>query len=374
MDRFFYDIVQTIREPLIVLGQDLRVLQANESFYRLFRLSPANVEGQNFFSVEEQWDSPALRVLISEVMTLNRAFDDFDLTLLSADAGPRHFLLNARQIVGNGGSPLVLLAIEDVSLRRSFESERQQLLSRLQAANRELQEFAQVASHDLQEPLRKIQAFGDRLRIDAWEVISPESRSYLDRMLSASVRMQSLINDLLTFARLDSREPKFSPVDLQDIVFEAIEDLEGSIDRSSDSIEIPSRLHVIHADASQMRQLFQNLIGNALKYRKPGAPARISITSKTVSGLKSCPKGPCVQMCIADNGIGFDEKYLDRIFNMFQRLHGRHEYEGTGVGLAVCRKIADRHGGFITATSTPGVGATFIVTLPINHPSTHQRA
>jgi PAS domain S-box-containing protein len=313
MDQFFHDIVQSVREPLVVLGADLRVLSANASFYRLFRLPPAEVEGRDFFSVDRRWDIPALRMLISEVLTLNRQFEDFEVILVT-EAGTRSFLLNARQIARESNRALVLLAIEDVTPRLAFERERQQLLNRLQATNRELQEFAQVASHDLQEPLRKIQAFGDRLRTDTCDVISPEARGYLDRMLAASVRMQTLINDLLILSRLDTRTPDFTSVDLHSIATDVIADLEARIQQSGASIQLPARLPVIQADPLQMRQLLQNLIGNALKYRRPDTLTRICITSRTLPDTGSSNGGARLELRVEDNGIGFDEKYLDRIF------------------------------------------------------------
>jgi PAS domain S-box-containing protein len=238
---------------------------------------------------------------------------------------------------------------------------------RLAASNRELQDFASVASHDLQEPLRKIQAFGDRLATRSAGALGPEGADYLNRMKNAAGRMQTLISDLLQFSRVTTKAQPFSPVNLADIAREVMADLESALEKNGGEVEF-GNLPSIDADPVQMRQLFQNLIGNALKFRKPDVKSVVCIGAQIIlqpvdgaSPLETC------QLMISDNGIGFDEKYLDRIFNVFQRLHGRTEYEGTGIGLAVCRKIVERHGGSITARSAPGSGSTFIVNLPVHH-------
>ena len=228
----------------------------------------------------------------------------------------------------------------------------------LQRSNRELQDFAYVASHDLQEPLRKIQAFGDRLKKKFVEVLGDDGRDYLERMQNAAGRMQTLINDLLAFSRITTKAQPFVPVSLRQVAQEVLSDLEVRIEQTGARVEV-GELTTIDADPLQMRQLLQNLIGNALKFRREYA--------KPVIALKTHANGDgCCRLTVEDNGIGFDMKYLDRIFGMFQRLHGRDQYEGTGVGLAICRKIAERHGGQITAQSSPGQGATFIVTLPVH--------
>lgn len=231
--------------------------------------------------------------------------------------------------------------------------------TRLEQSNRDLQEFAYVASHDLQEPLRKVLAFGDRLANKYGDVLDETGLDYLKRMQGASQRMQTLLNDLLSFSRVSTRAQPFTEVDLNTLAGEVLSDLENQIERSQGRVEI-GELPTIEADPTQMHQLLQNLIGNALKYHKDNI-------SPTVQVLAQIKGGEC-QISVKDNGIGFDIQYLDRIFKPFQRLHNREEYEGSGMGLAICRRIVERHGGKITAASTPGEGSTFIVTLPI-HPS-----
>ena len=238
----------------------------------------------------------------------------------------------------------------------------------LERSNRELQDFAFVASHDLQEPLRKIQAFGDRLRSVQALKFDDQGRDYLDRMSKAAGRMHTLINDLLSYSRVTTKAQPFRLTDLQTIASEVLGDLEARIEETGGEVVIGD-LPTIDADELQMRQLFQNLIANALKFRKPDTPPRVEITSdltEGISGESEAIRNGAVRIIVKDNGIGFDEKYLDRIFTPFQRLHGRGEYEGTGIGLAVCRKIVERHGGQLTGTSSVGEGSIFIATLPIS--------
>jgi light-regulated signal transduction histidine kinase (bacteriophytochrome) len=229
----------------------------------------------------------------------------------------------------------------------------------LELSNGVLQDFASVAAHDLQEPLRKIRAFGDRLKVSHQTALDTQGQDYLNRMLNAAGRMQTLIQDLLSFSRLASQGRPFVPVNLASVTREVLSDLEERISETGARIEI-GELPVIQADPVQIRQLLQNLIGNSLKFHKKGVYPIVRVYATSVRDSMGDANHT---LFVEDNGIGFDEKYLDRIFTVFQRLHGRTEYEGTGVGLAICRKIAQLHGGDITARSTVNLGSTFIVTL-----------
>ncbi len=237
------------------------------------------------------------------------------------------------------------------------------LNTELQRSNQELQDFAYVSSHDLQEPLRKIQAFGNLLEEEFGRELG-EGKLYLDRMRNAASRMQILIDDLLTFSRVTTKALPFAPIDLTGIAQEVVSDLEARIRETHGSVEI-AELPTIEADPLQMRQMLQNLIGNALKFHQPDQPPVVTVSAKYSTDSQTAES--LWQLYVTDNGIGFDEKYLDRIFTVFQRLHGRSKYEGTGIGLAVVRKIVARHGGSVTAKSAPGQGSTFIVTLPVHH-------
>ncbi len=233
----------------------------------------------------------------------------------------------------------------------------------LEHSNQELQDFAYVASHDLQEPLRKIQAFGNLLEEEYGEVLG-EGRDYLERMRSAAARMSALIEDILSFSRVTTKAREFTKVDLNEVIAGVLDDLETRIKDTGATVSV-GKLPVIQADPMQMRQVFQNLIGNALKFHKPEVPPVVKIEALTE--ISQTDKKKYTKVTIEDNGVGFDVKYLDRIFAVFQRLHARDSYGGTGIGLAVVRKIVERHGGSITASSKPNKGATFIVSLPLKH-------
>jgi light-regulated signal transduction histidine kinase (bacteriophytochrome) len=239
----------------------------------------------------------------------------------------------------------------------------QEYLKKLERSNRELQEFAYVASHDLQEPLRKIEAFGDRLNKRYGALLPDEGKMFVERMQNAAERMRRLINDLLSYSRVVTKANPFVKVDLKDVLSGVLSDLQIRLDETKGEIRIGD-LPTIDADTTQMRQLFQNLLSNALKFKKADVSPVIDITARIVA-VDAEWGGDVVEITIADNGIGFDNAYKDQIFKIFQRLHGRLEYEGTGVGLATVRKIVERHSGSIDANGVPGEGATFTIQLPL---------
>jgi PAS domain S-box-containing protein len=269
-------------------------------------------------------------------------------------------------IYENGREAGAVLIFKDITERKQTEERLARKADELARSNAELEQFAFVASHDLQEPLRKIQAFGDRLKIKCEGIVSGDAHDYLERMQNAAARMQTLINDLLSFSRVIRSSQPFVQLNLGELIREVLGDLEVRIERTGAVVEVGA-MPVIDADPLQMRQLMQNLISNALKFQPSGQPPLIRIQARMAERMAAGASTRFCQLTVQDNGIGFEEKHLDKIFAVFQRLHGRSEYEGTGIGLAVCRRIVERHGGTITAKSRPGQGATFIVTMPIGH-------
>lgn len=226
----------------------------------------------------------------------------------------------------------------------------------LERSAEELTNFAYIASHDLQEPLRKVIAFGDRLAAKFGPVLNDTGKDYVERMQKSAIRMKGLIDDLLHFSRVTMRSTPFQEIDLNAVISEVLSDLEVQIERTKGRVEVDP-LPRIEGGKFQMRQLFQNLISNALKYHRDTVAPVIKIK---YAGFD----GEFEEIYIEDNGKGFDEKHLDRIFRPFERLHGHSEYGGTGMGLAICHKIVTHHKGQITAKSQPNQGATFIVKLP----------
>lgn len=256
------------------------------------------------------------------------------------------------------GAPLVFVAqVKDITERRNAVQQLQQKSLELARSNKELEEFACVASHDLQEPLRKIISFSKLLEEKEKSRLDDEAHDYLNRIVGGAMRMRQLIEDLLTYSRVMRKIKPFEKVDLNALVAEVLSDLEIRILETEARISVKTLLPVM-ADPGQVSQLFLNLLGNALKFSRPGEVPCVEIEGVSLNnGFQ--------EIRIKDNGIGFDEKYLDRIFVPFQRLHTRSEYEGTGIGLSICQKIVHRHGGEITARSKPGEGAAFIFTLPL---------
>ncbi len=253
-----------------------------------------------------------------------------------------------------------LAIAENISARREAAVRLQESAEQLREKNAELQEFVYAASHDLQEPLRKIQAFGDRLLARTAERLDADERDYLTRMQGAAARMQSLIEALLSYSRVTTTDRAFTEIDLAVLLQTVVHDLEIRMEKSGGRVEI-GELPTLPADDVQLRQLFQNLIGNALKYHRSDEPPVVEVSAREIPGRGR--RRAAWEFTVSDNGIGFEQKYAEAVFGVFQRLHGRGDFEGTGVGLAICRKIVERHGGKIRAESTPGVGSRFIFTL-----------
>jgi signal transduction histidine kinase len=245
--------------------------------------------------------------------------------------------------------------LQDQLVAKNKES--QKLSVDLARSNKELEQFAYVASHDLKEPLRKVMSFGERLTNKFGDKLGDDGKDYLTRMNSASKRMGALIDGLLAYSHVTSKSDPFADVDLAVETTAVLSDLEIRISERNGRVDVSGLPH-LQADPMQMRQLMQNLVGNGLKYSRKGVPPVVAVTGNVSGGN--------LVITVADNGIGFEQQHAEQIFGVFQRLHGRgSEYDGTGIGLSVCRKIVERHGGTITAVGVPGQGATFTVTLPL---------
>ena len=323
----------------------------------------------------ERWPEVTRETLALEAGTLAakaiaQALDNSDLTRSNMELEQQAMLARAADALAQVtretlAREAVILAATALTQARDNRE--------LTRSNTELQLFASVASHDLQEPLRKIQAFGDRLKKSECNSLSAEGLDYLARMQSAASRMQELINALLAYARVTTSTAPFKPVDLAAVAREVLSDLETQIERSGGRVEV-GNLPTIDAEPGQMRQLLQNLISNALKFHHPDKPPVVTLSAELlpldapgVATADYTPIGALCSLIVQDNGIGFEAKHAERIFGIFERLHGRSVYEGTGIGLSLCRQIVDRHGGRLTAASAPGQGATFTMILPLRH-------
>jgi PAS domain S-box-containing protein len=294
---------------------------------------------------------------------------DAELVIRAVGQPDRYLVCFGQQLRGPDGTVSgAVVSMRDVTERREYE--RQLLLTHaaLRASNEDLEKFAYVASHDLQEPLRKIQAFGTRLVDRYRDALGEQGQGYLDRMTEAAGRMRRLIEDLLALSRVSSKPITFQPVDLSELVQDVLGDLDEQVQRTGGRVEV-GQLPTVVGDPGQLRQLFQNLIGNALKFARPEAPPEVRLTATELVQLPADADPPPSassgwRITVSDNGIGFEPEYADRIFELFQRLHARTKYEGTGLGLAIVRKIALRHGATIVARGRPGEGATFVLDWP----------
>ncbi len=261
----------------------------------------------------------------------------------------------------------ILGAALDISKRKEMEKALMQNAYQLEQSNASLEEFAYVASHDLKEPLRKISTFGDRLLHTQLELLSEDGKTYLKKIVEASQRMQNMISDLLSISMITG-DNAFEPYSLQSILKEVLQTLEYKIEQKGAVINAQT-LPEINIIPSQFRQLFQNLLSNSLKFVKPDVQPQITIKHtflqpEETESLQLKKAGSYLRLQFTDNGIGFDEEYAGKIFAIFQRLHGRSEYEGTGIGLAICKKIVEHHGGIIYASAQEQQGATFTIILP----------
>jgi chemotaxis family two-component system sensor kinase Cph1 len=342
-------IIDHIPVMLCFFDPDGQVRLVNREFERLIGWSIEDASHRDL--IESCYPDPVYREEVLAFMSEPKApWRDF---IVRTREGKDLEISWANVWVSDGSH--IAIGIDNSEWKKA-ERELKLTMEELERSNKELQDFAFIASHDLQEPLRKIQAFGDLVIRKHSHSLDEQGQDFLRRMQNAAARMQALIDGLLTYSRVTTKAKPFTQVDLTLPVREALSDLDLRIEAAGATVEL-SELPVIEADPSQMTQLFLNLINNAVKFHRPEESPKIKIFSRTEAGW--------CEIYVEDNGIGFDQKYLNQIFTPFERLHGRSKYDGVGMGLAICRKIAERHGGRITAQSIHGKGSTFIVTLPL---------
>ena len=375
-ERVYRAIGESIDYGIWICDHDGRNIYSSESFLKLVGITQQECSDFGWGDVLHPEDAERTIAAWQECVRTGGIWD-IEHRFLGVDGQWHPILARGVPVKDESGEIVFWAGINlDISERKKMEDElrksRDELelrvqerttdlknyMAKLEQSNQALQDFASIAAHDLKEPLRKVISFGNMLRQKSGDSLGQTGNDYLDRMLNATGRMQSLLWGLLDYSRVATAAEPFKEVDLSDLIGEVISDLEVRIVTTGGEVNVGT-LPVVSADPTQMRQLFQNLIGNALKFHKPGEKPIVRVHS--ISNTDSA-----YQIIVEDNGIGFDEQYLERIFAPFQRLHGRSsQYEGTGMGLAICKKIVERHGGSITAKSTSGAGSTFIVTLPL---------
>jgi PAS domain S-box-containing protein len=345
-------------EVFAVADSGARFRQVNEALTRVLGIPAREFVGRPVLDYVHPDDHPRAQDAIGALARGERV-DMVELRCRHAGGGWRWLEWNAA--AGPGG--LFYCAARDVTEHRRVAAELRRALRDLEIRNAELQDFAFVASHDLQEPLRKVQSFSDRVLSRYGERLDDTGRDYLRRMDAAAARMQTLIDDLLAYSRVSTRGESFRPVELDRVLREVVSDLDARLESSGGEIDAGA-LPTIDADPTQMRQLLQNLLGNALKFSLRGRRPKVVVRAEPAEVGRPGERRPGWRIAVSDNGVGFEAAHAERIFAPFQRLHGRSEYEGTGMGLAIVRKIVERHGGRVSATAVPGEGAVFTVELP----------
>ena len=397
-DQTYRRFIENMSEGVVTLHADGIILYSNSSFARIFQLPPEKVIGANLREI-----IPVEFIEHFERLLTGHPHDNAKLKLSIVNHANKriHYTVSFNTLPLQGFVALNLVWT-DVTYQKEAEEklitvnenlttaieERissehkvvilndklKENITILKAANLELATFAHIASHDLQEPIRKIITYSDLLKSDYYNNIDLRGKGYIDKMQRASSRMRNLINDILEYSQLSQNGIVFTATNLQSIVNEIFSDLEVVIKDTKAKITIEKELPVIEANGSQMRQLFQNIISNSLKFIKPGTIPEISIAYENIMGTEIESPGmiePGMRdkmfcgLHIKDNGIGFDPAYASKIFTIFQRLHNNSVYKGTGIGLAICKKIVEKHKGFISAASTPGEGALFTIILPL---------
>ncbi|MDO6428981.1 chemotaxis protein CheB [Flavitalea sp. BT771] len=384
-------IVTTISEPLIILNKELKVRSANRAFYEKFQVKEEDTEGKLLFELgKKQWNKPELKKKLEKVLPQGGSIVDYEVAANFPILGERIMLLNAIQIVRDPSEQQsILIAIEDVTDRWKKNKEDKALAaemekkvlertfslheanSELQHSNENLAQFAYIASHDLQEPLRKIRTFSTTLQ-DKYFTELPDPVKILVTKINASAeRMSSLIKELLNFSQLLNSDAAFEHTDLDQILSHVIADFDLLIAEKGVVIK-RQPLPVIDAIPLQMNQLFYNLLSNAIKFSRQGIAPVITITSKILKigeAAKYASLNPQFSYCeiaIKDNGIGFKQKMEEQIFLVFHRLHSQEKYKGTGIGLALCKKIIDNHHGEISAKAKENEGSIFKIVLPLS--------
>jgi two-component system CheB/CheR fusion protein len=377
-------IVTTIHEPLVILTKDFRVKSGNRSFYEQFGITEQQTEGKMFFELQDgKWNVMPLPEKLQMVLPNQAYFENFELHVASSPSAEKVMLLNARQIINESSNEqLILLAIQDITEQKKFEYELEIKVAEqteelrktninLRQSNENLQQFASIASHDLQEPLRKIKTFANILKKQFSKSLSEEGKDIINRISVSTDRMSQLIKEVLEYSKVSQGAKNFIPTNLNIILKNVLTDLDLLISERNATITYNDDLPVIDAIPLQVNQLFYNLLVNALKFHNETIPPLMTVSFRILSDREVTENQnlkkdvPHMEICFSDNGIGFEQQFADQIFQLFERLNPLDEYEGTGMGLALCKKIVENHHGDIFALSRENEGAKFYVILPL---------
>ena len=350
-------IVENLHDGLLLTALDDTITYANARISELSGYSNAELMGQNAYRLlahTEDWPACSHR----NQERAQGASGTYEVALRHRDGSTRWMLINGSPLRDANGEIVGTIGAHfDITDRKRDENERAHFAKKLENSNRDWETFAFAVSHDLKQPLRKIEVFCERLQDEESEKLSPQGQHYLERTRSAAQRMTGLINGLLAYSRVATLETAHEMVDLNCVLRDVLLDLELAVERVGATLEIGA-LPTVRADETQMHQLLQNLIGNALSYRRPGVPLVVRVNGRV--DREFC------EIEVADNGRGFSASQAEKIFKIFRRLDEENSAEGAGVGLTICRAIVERHGGTLTAHGAPDQGATFRVRLPLD--------
>lgn len=361
-------IIRSVRDPLIVLDKELRIKSANPAFYDYFRRTEVETEGRSFFDIgTPQWEVSELRASLKKVFEEKSVIDEYKVKTLFPQIGERNLILHARSVIDAAPSEMILLTLEDIT---DLENNNDKLLHKnteLELYNEQLQSFSWAASHDLQEPLRKISMFA-KIVLEEDKGLSERSIYNLERIVVSTENMRQLIDDLMSYTRTIAIENELKKTDLNVLLKKTVGDLKDLV-KEKDAVVTVSALPKIDILPQQFQQLFSNLIINSIKYSKDGVPPQIAITTEHAADeeirlLGGNPELEYTKILVADNGIGFNDVQSEKIFEAFFRLHGKDKIRGSGLGLALCKKIIDNHNGFIKASGKEGEGATITIYIP----------
>ncbi len=354
---FAESIINTVREPLIALDQDLRIVKASRSFYEFFKVKPEETVGQLIYDLgNKQWDIPKLRELLETILPQKATFDNYEVEHDFAGIGVRIMLLNARQIERMlGKERIILLAIEDVTEKKTLERGVVKARDAAEASNKELEAFSYSVSHDLRTPLRSIDGFSQALLEDYQDKLDDTGKAYLERVRKATQHMGRLIDDMLKLSRVTRSEFHHKTVDLSRMVRDISEKLKEEDPVRTVDVIIREGVFV-SGDPTLLKIALENLVNNAWKFTGRKARPQLEFGTTVKEGKTAC--------FIRDNGAGFDMAYVSKLFGAFQRLHTSLEFPGTGIGLATVQRVINRHGGQVWAEGEVGKGATFYFVLP----------
>jgi PAS domain S-box-containing protein len=369
-DQTYRVFIEKMTEGAVTLNPEGLILYCNTQFAAMVHLPLSNVIGLSFDEFVAPENKPQYKTLFEKCWKQDCKGE---ILLMAGNSHTPVQLSLTTLELDEGFSMSIILT----DLTSQKEAQKQLTLNNaqleesnhaLEASNHDLQQFASVASHDLQEPLRKIQVFSSLMKEKHENELTAESKKYLEKIIDSSKRMKSLVIDILNYSALSSHTNQFDYIDLKELLLELLEDFELIIQEKKALINV-GYLPCVDVNRGQIRQVFQNIISNALKFSRPDEKPMITISAKRISekSFSSADQedGPFCLISIRDNGIGFDEKYVSNIFALFERLNSKDKYEGTGIGLAIAKKIIDKHNGLITARSKEGEGAEFIIILPL---------